>query len=94
MGLETLNGPEFELKGSVYYCDRFPWIMNGTLRDNIIAENKYDENKFQKVLKAVDLDSELTNFSVDVMMYCGHKCASLSPLFKLKVECARIIYTE
>ena len=83
MGLETLNGPEFELKGSLYYSDKSPWILNGTLKDNIVVENIYDESKFLRVLKAVGLDSEASNLSVDIMMYCGHKCKSISPIFKL-----------
>lgn len=58
MGLETLNGPDFEIKGSVYYTDNIPWILNGTLRDNIVCENAYDEEKFINVLKMVDLYSE------------------------------------
>jgi ABC-type uncharacterized transport system fused permease/ATPase subunit len=71
MGLETLNGPEFEMNGTVYYSDMIPWILNGSLEENIVSENAFDQNKLIDVLGKVELYTEHHNTNMDVMIYCS-----------------------
>lgn len=92
MGLETLNGPEMHIFGSVYYWDEFPWIMNGTLADNIVGEGNYNQEEFNRVLEAVGIDLELSKAEIDMKLYCGIYSSTISPLIKLKIECARVLY--
>lgn len=92
MGLETLNGPEVHISGSVYYWDEFPWILNGSLADNIVGEGNFDSEEFDRVLEQVGIDPELNSTQIDMKLYCGIYSSIVSPLIKLKIECARVLY--
>lgn len=43
--------PKVTINGSIAYCPQKPWIMSGTLRDNIVFHEELDEIKLQQVLK-------------------------------------------
>lgn len=94
MGLESLNGPEIKLKGTVYYMDQEPWLINGTIKENILLGKGYNHEKFERVLELSGLNSDIQNNARGVMFYCGAQIDSLDPLFKLKIECARALYLE
>lgn len=94
MGLETLNGPEIKVKGTVYYMDYKPWLINGTIKENILLGKKYNYRKFERALELSGLKIDINEKVKGVMYYCGAQSESLNPLFKLKIEVARVIYSE
>ena len=56
--LELLNDNDINtnidicINGTISYACQDPWIMNGTIRDNIIFYNNFDEEKYEKVVNA------------------------------------------
>lgn len=54
-----LEKGEISLKGRIAYAAQTPWILNATVRDNILFGQPYDESKFQRVIKACQLEHDL-----------------------------------
>lgn len=54
-----LEKGEILLNGQVAYAAQSPWILNATVRDNILFGLPFDESKFQRVIKACQLDHDL-----------------------------------
>ena len=58
--LELLNPDEKDVKfynfsPIISYASQDPWIMNGTIRDNIVFYGKYDEERYNQVVNACQL---------------------------------------
>jgi ATP-binding cassette subfamily C (CFTR/MRP) protein 1 len=54
-----LKSGEITLKGKVAYAAQSPWILNATLRDNILFGMPMDEAKYYRVLQACQLEHDL-----------------------------------
>lgn len=53
--LQTLKG-SVDVRGSVSYVSQEPWVFAGTLRDNILFGEKYDQLWYERVLEACCLE--------------------------------------
>jgi ABC-type multidrug transport system fused ATPase/permease subunit len=71
-----------------------PWLIDATLKENILMNNPYIEAKFSEALKLSFLEKDID--LVDTMFQTKLTDVHMSsdPLFKLKVACARAIYAE
>lgn len=71
-----------------------PWLIEATLKDNILMNRPFDAQKFSEVLKLSLLEKDID--LVDSLFQCKMTDVHMSsdPLFKLKVACARAIYAE
>ena len=47
------------INGSIAYVPQKPWIMSGTVRDNITFTLPYDKQKFDEVIKYASMTSDL-----------------------------------
>jgi len=45
--------------GKIAYCDQRPWIMNTTVRDNILFGLDYDEARFDMAVHASSLEDDI-----------------------------------
>ncbi len=48
-----------ELNGSVAYVSQKPWIMSGSLRDNVTFTLPYNKEKFDEVIKMASMKTDL-----------------------------------
>ena len=48
---------------SMAYATQDPWIMDGTVRENIIIGRQFDANWYKNVIKAVGLDLDFTQLN-------------------------------
>jgi ATP-binding cassette subfamily C (CFTR/MRP) protein 1 len=88
--LESILGETVALDGkgrtdrnfsTAAYCSQVPWLMNGTIRDNIIGQpGKYsvDEEWYSSVLWACGLETDLRGFKEGDNVVVGSKGSSLS----------------
>ena len=75
------------VKGRVAYVAQTAWILNATVRDNILFGAPYDEEKYQRVLKACQLEQDLSILNKGDMSEIG-KC------FTAVILCMCIIVTR
>lgn len=91
--MEKLTG-QLEVKGRIAYVPQEAWILNGTIRDNILLNRKYEEEKYKKVLEACSLQVDLTMFAAGDQTEIGEKGTNLSGGQKQRISLARAVYSN
>jgi len=90
----VLGDGKVSLNGSVAYASQSPWIMNVTLRDNILFGLPYDKEKYDRVLKACQLTHDLAILENGDLTEIGEKGINLSGGQKQRVSVARAAYSN
>ena len=94
LGEMNLQNGSVRLSGSVAYCDQRPWILNATLRDNILFGLPYDEKKFDAAVHTSNLEDDIRVLPGGVLTEIGEKGINLSGGQKARVALARAVYRE
>jgi ATP-binding cassette subfamily C (CFTR/MRP) protein 1 len=84
--LKGLIGETFLLSGSVEYtvpdevayCDQDAWLLNQSIRDNIVAFGSYDEEFYDRVVAACQLTEDLEQLPNGDKTTIGSRGLSLS----------------
>ncbi|KAI1331203.1 metal resistance protein YCF1 [Xylariaceae sp. FL0255] len=82
------------LNGSVAYVAQQPWIMNATVKENIIFGHRYDSNFYEKTVKACALLDDFAQLPDGDETYVGERGISLSGGQKARVALARAVYAR
>jgi ATP-binding cassette subfamily C (CFTR/MRP) protein 1 len=80
--------------GYVSYCAQTPWVVNDTLRGNVLFGREYDEERYQKVLNACALIDDLAVLPAGDMTEIGERGINLSGGQKARVSLARALYSN
>ncbi|ANB12997.1 ATP-binding cassette glutathione S-conjugate transporter YCF1 [Sugiyamaella lignohabitans] len=80
------------VKGDIAYVPQEPWLLNQTLKDNILFKNRFDPEFYQKTLEACDLINDIKNLPDGDETEIGEKGVSLSGGQKARVSLARAVY--
>lgn len=91
--LYKLDG-EARVNGKVAYVSQVPWILNGTVRENILFGHKYDPKFYQQVLEACALSVDLKILPKKDKTEVGEKGISLSGGQKARLSLARAVYAR
>ena len=91
--LYKLDG-DVRLHGKVAYVSQVPWIVNGTVKENILFGHKYDAEFYQHVLKACALTVDLSILPKGDKTEVGEKGISLSGGQKARLSLARAVYAR
>lgn len=78
----------------IAYCDQTPWLMNGTVRDSIIAFSPVDERWYQQVLDACALREDLAQLPRGDLTTIGSKGIVLSGGQSQRISLARAVYAQ
>ncbi|KAJ1896492.1 hypothetical protein LPJ66_003952 [Kickxella alabastrina] len=82
------------LCGSVAYVPQQPWIMNATLRDNILFGHRFEQEFYDKVIDACALGPDLEMLPGGDTTEIGEKGINLSGGQKARVSLARAVYSR
>ncbi|TFK50066.1 multidrug resistance-associated ABC transporter [Heliocybe sulcata] len=85
---------EVTFGGSVAYVPQTPWIMNATLKENILFGQEEDEERFREVIKACCLEHDLGLLPHRENTEIGEKGINLSGGQKARVSLARAAYAQ
>ncbi|NWR70013.1 MRP3 protein, partial [Centropus unirufus] len=91
--MEKLEG-EVAVKGSVAYVPQQAWIQNATLKDNILFGQAPNEQKYQNVLGACALKTDLEVLPGGDQTEIGEKGINLSGGQRQRVSLARAVYSN
>lgn len=78
----------------VAFCDQESFIMSGTLLDNIVGFANFDGSWLDSVIRAVDLDKDISTFPQGMSTQVGSKGTNLSGGQRQRVAVARAIYAR
>lgn len=91
--LERING-SVKCHGNVAYVAQLPWIMNGTVKENILFGHKYDPVFYNKTIKACALTVDFSILTDGDNTLVGEKGISLSGGQKARLSLARAVYAR
>ncbi|ESQ55603.1 hypothetical protein EUTSA_v10024220mg [Eutrema salsugineum] len=80
------------LNGSVAYVPQVPWILSGTLRENILFGKNFDSKRYFDTLSACALDVDISLMVGGDMAFIGDKGLNLSGGQRARLALARAIY--
>ncbi|KAF9193209.1 hypothetical protein BGZ51_003958 [Haplosporangium sp. Z 767] len=91
--LERVSG-EIRVRGSVAFVPQQAWIMNDTLRANILFGNPYDAEYYQKTIEACCLQKDFDMLLGGDMTEIGERGINLSGGQKARISLARAVYAR
>ena len=75
------------------FCSQTPWVVNATLRDNIVFGRPFDRMRYDKVLDACALRADIAILPSKDMCEIGERGVGLSGGQKARVCLARALYS-
>nr|QFR37211.1 ABC transporter [Cyberlindnera americana] len=82
------------IHGNVAYVGQVPWIMNGSVKENILFGHKYDAEFYDKTVKACALTVDFAILKDGDQTLVGEKGISLSGGQKARISLARAVYAR
>ena len=82
------------MNGSVAYCAQQPWILNETVRENVLFGREYDESLFDAAVHSSSLEDDIRILPGGVLTEIGEKGINLSGGQKARVSLARAVYRQ
>ncbi|XP_019082507.1 PREDICTED: ABC transporter C family member 9-like [Camelina sativa] len=96
--LSSILGEIQKLKGTVRvsgkqaYVPQSPWILSGTIRDNILFGSIYESEKYERTVKACALIKDFELFSNGDLTEIGERGINMSGGQKQRIQIARAVY--
>uniref|UniRef100_A0A8C7WET3 ATP-binding cassette sub-family C member 5 n=1 Tax=Oncorhynchus mykiss TaxID=8022 RepID=A0A8C7WET3_ONCMY len=94
LGQMTLLEGKVAVNGDFAYVAQQAWILNATLRDNILFGKEYEEERFQAVLSACCLRPDLAILPNADLTEIGERGANLSGGQRQRISLARALYSD
>ena len=82
------------INGTISYAPQNPWILNGTIRENITFYNEFNEERYRKVLDVCQLISDLELLPGGELTEISSNGTNVSGGQKARISLARAIYKE
>ena len=80
--------------GSIAYVSQAAWVFSGTLKENILFGEPYDENKLSMVIGACALQEDISRFPKGLLTFVGERGVVLSGGQRTRVSLARAVYAD
>lgn len=91
--ISIING-SIQLNGRIAYVAQDPWIMNGSIRDNILFGRQYDAVKYTTIIDVCGMHHDLIQLPYSDQSLVGERGVSLSVGQKIRLTLARALYSE
>jgi ATP-binding cassette, subfamily C (CFTR/MRP), member 1 len=83
-----------EEAGYISYCAQTPWVVNDTLRGNILFGREYEAHRYDEVVSACALLDDVLALPAGDMTEIGERGINLSGGQKARVSLARALYSR
>lgn len=94
LGEVAIDSGEVLVNGKVSYCSQEPWVFEGTIRDNVVFVEDFNERRYKRVLKVCALERDLELLPRGDLTMIGERGVSLSGGQKARINLARAIYRK
>ncbi|KAM9674934.1 ATP-binding cassette sub-family C member 4-like isoform 2-T3 [Dama dama] len=94
LGELSLSQGKVRVHGSIAYVSQQPWVLPGTVRSNILFGKKYDEERYEEVIKACALEEDFQLLKERDLTEIGDRGTPLSEGQKARVSLARAMYQD
>lgn len=90
--VDLVEDPETGLTESVAYCAQQAWLVNDTIKQNILFASPPDESRYRAVIAACALGRDLEILDAGDQTLVGEKGIALSGGQKQRISLARALY--
>ena len=91
---ESTSEPDMKITGSVSLIEQNPWILNQTIRNNILFGQNLDPQKYNETIEICQLARDLSILPGGDLTQIGEKGINLSGGQKARVSIARAVYAN
>lgn len=91
--LPITNGA-VNVDGKISYSSQDPWLFSGSVRENILFGNVYNEERYKEVVRVCALQSDFDMFPYGDRTLVGEKGKALSGGQKARINLARCVYNN
>lgn len=88
-----LNG-KYTIKGQISYSGEVPWLLQKTVKENILLGKEYEEERYLQVIKSCDLSTDFEALVNGDGSLIGDRGVTLSGGQKARVNLARALYAK
>ncbi|XP_074031109.1 probable multidrug resistance-associated protein lethal(2)03659 [Leptinotarsa decemlineata] len=83
-----------KVKGTVSYASQEPWLFGGSVRQNIIFGQEFDQRKYDEVVRVCALERDFKLFPHGDRTLAGERGVTLSGGQRARINLARAVYKE
>ncbi|XP_014346313.1 ATP-binding cassette sub-family C member 5-like isoform X2 [Latimeria chalumnae] len=94
LGQMALLEGSVAVSGNFAYVAQQAWILNTSLRENILFGKEYEEEKYAEVLEACCLNTDISVLPHGDLTEIGEKGANLSGGQRQRISLARALYSD
>ncbi|XP_071159454.1 ATP-binding cassette sub-family C member 4-like isoform X3 [Mytilus edulis] len=91
--IPLVNG-DVKVHGRISYVAQQPWVFSASVRQNIVFGNKYEQSKYNRILKACALNKDIELMPNGDATLIGDRGVSLSGGQRARVSLARALYID
>jgi len=92
--MQSVSGHVSRRSHSVAVVPQSCWILNATVRENIVFGHAFNQSLYKKVLTAASLEHDMKTFAGGDQCQIGEKGATLSGGQKQRIAIARALYAD
>jgi ABC-type multidrug transport system fused ATPase/permease subunit len=86
--------PDTGLTESIAYCAQQAWLVNGTVKDNIVFASEFNQKRYEDVIDVCSLKRDLEILDAGDETIVGEKGVTLSGGQKQRISLARALYSK
>jgi len=94
LGQLILESGTAYMNGKVGFISQQPWIVKGSLRENIVLGNEYDEITYSNILNLTFINYDVARMDPKDLIDISDESLNLSNNFKQRVCIARCLYSQ
>lgn len=87
-----LEQGKIEISGEFSYAAQEPWLLNESIKSNIVFNEVFDEDRYRKVIEACALMQDFSTLANGDETVIGERGMSLSGGQKARINLARAVY--
>lgn len=94
LGELDITSGQKEINGVISYASQEPWLFSSSVRQNILFGEKFNSERYKKVIKVCNLQKDFEQFPNGDLTMVADRGASLSGGQKARINLARAVYRE